>query len=55
MPKYEIEMTVFFAGEVEADSEEEAHDIFIEEREVLYYQWCERESIKEIEDDEEEK
>ena len=54
MPKYNIEMTVNFAGEVEADTEEEAVDYFIKNREYMYYESLESETIEEIDDEEEE-
>lgn len=54
MPKYNIEMTVNFAGEVEADTEEEAVSYFIEKREYMYYESLESETIEEIDDEEEE-
>lgn len=54
MPKYYIEMTVNYEGEVEADTEEEARDYFISKRESMYYESLESENIEEIEDEEEE-
>ena len=54
MPKYQIDMTVNFSGEVEADTEEEAVDYFISNREHMYYESLESESIEEIEEEEEE-
>lgn len=54
MAKYWIEMTVNFAGEVEADSEDEATEYFIRNREHMYYESLESEDIQEIDDEEEE-
>lgn len=56
MPKYQIEMTVNFSGEVEADTEGEAIEYFIDKRESMYYESLESSSVQEIEeyDDEEE-
>ncbi len=51
MPKYNIEMTVNFAGEVEADTEEEAVSYFIEKREYMYYESLESETIEEIDEE----
>lgn len=48
MGKYEIDMTVNYSGVVEADSEEEARDLFIEEREHAYYDSCESETIVKV-------
>jgi len=50
MPKYNIEMTVNFAGEVEADTEEEAVEHFIQNREVWYFDSVESESVEEMEE-----
>jgi uncharacterized protein YneR len=50
MPKYQIDMTVNYSGEVEADTEEEAVTDFIEKREVWYFESVESESIEEIEE-----
>ena len=54
MPKYRIDMTVNFSGEVEADTEDEAVDYFIRNREHMYYESVEEESIEEIEEYDEE-
>jgi hypothetical protein len=54
MPKYQIDMTVNYSGEVEADTEEEAVDYFIKNREYIYYESLESENIEEVEDEEEE-
>jgi ribosomal protein L20A (L18A) len=51
MPKYQIDMTVNFSGEVEADTEEEAVDYFISNREHMYYESVDSETIEEIEED----
>jgi hypothetical protein len=53
MPKYQIDMTVNFSGEVYADSEEEAVTYFIKNREHMYYESLESEDIEELEDDDE--
>lgn len=53
MPKYYIEMTVNFAGEVEADTEDEAVDYFIKNREHMYYDSVESEDINEIDEEDE--
>lgn len=50
MPKYQIDMTVNFSGEVEADTEDEAVDYFIRNREHVYYESVESEMIEEIEE-----
>lgn len=50
MPKYRIDMTVNFSGEVDADTEDEAVDYFIRNREHMYYESVEEESIEEIEE-----
>ncbi len=50
MPKYQIDMTVNFSGEVEAETEEQAVRYFIEKREVWFYESLESESIEEIGD-----
>ena len=52
MPKYNIEMTVNFAGEVEANTEEDAVEHFIERREAWYFESVESESVEEIEEEE---
>ena len=52
MPKYQIDMTVNYSGEVYADSEEEAVDYFIREREHIYYESLESETIEELEEEE---
>jgi hypothetical protein len=56
MPKYQIDMTVNFSGEVYAENEDEALDYFIKNREAYYYESLESEDIEELqeEDDEEE-
>jgi len=54
MPNYQIEMTVNYSGEVDADSEDEAREYFIKKREAWYYESLEYESIEELEDDDEE-
>ena len=54
MPKYQIDMTVNFSGEVEADTEEEAVDYFISNREHMYYESVDSETIEEIEEYDEE-
>lgn len=54
MPKYQIDMTVNFSGEVEADTEDEAVSYFIEKREYMYYESVEDESIELVEEDEDE-
>lgn len=54
MPKYQIDMTVNFSGEVYADSEDEAREYFIKNREAWYYESLESEDIEELEDDEDE-
>jgi hypothetical protein len=53
VPKYQIEMTVNYSGEVYADNEDEAREQFIRDREHRYYESVESESIEEIDDDEE--
>ena len=54
MAKYNIEMTVNFAGEVEADTEEEALAYFIENREHQFYESVDSESVEEVEEEEDE-
>ena len=54
MPKYQIDMTVNFSGEVYAENEEEAVDYFIREREHMYYESLESETIEELEEEEDE-
>ena len=50
MPKYRIDMTVNYSGEVEADTEDDAVDYFIRNRELLYYESVESEMIEEVEE-----
>jgi len=50
MPKYRIDMTVNFSGEVEADTEEDAVSYFIDKREYMYYESVEHEMVEEIEE-----
>ena len=54
MAKYRIDMTVNFSGEVEADTEEEAVDYFVRNREHMYYESVEDETVEELDDDDEE-
>ena len=54
MPTYQIDMTVNFSGEVEADTEEEAVHYFIEKREYMFFESVEDETIEELEDYEDE-
>lgn len=53
MPKFQIDMTVNFSGEVEADTEEEAYNDFIRQREYRFFESVEDEFIQEIEEEEE--
>lgn len=50
MPRYRIDMTVNFSGELEADTEDEAVDYFIRNREHMYYESVDSEHIEEIEE-----
>ena len=50
MAKYRSDMTVNFSGEVDADTEDEAVDYFIRNREHMYYESVESESIEEVEE-----
>lgn len=50
MPKFRIDMTINYSGEVEADTEGEAVDYFISNREHMYYESVDSESIEEIEE-----
>lgn len=50
MPKYDIEMTIKYAGIVDAADEDEARRMFIEDRETLYFQDSEDESIVQMEE-----
>ena len=52
MAKYYIEMTVNYEGEVEADTEEEAREYFIKNREHMYYESVESDKVEEIEEEE---
>jgi len=54
MPKFQIDMTVNFSGEVEADTEEEAYEDFIRQREYRFFDSVEDEFIQQLEDQEEE-
>ena len=50
MAKYRIDMTVNYSGEVEADTEDQAVDYFIRNREHMYYESVESEMIEEVEE-----
>lgn len=50
MPKYRIDMQVNYSGEVEADTEQDAVDYFIRNKETMYYESVEEESIEELEE-----
>lgn len=50
MAKFQIDMTVNYSGEVEADTEEEAVEEFIRKREVWYFDSVEEQSIEEVEE-----
>ena len=54
MPKYKIDMQVNYSGEVEADTEQEAVDYFIRNKETMYYESVEDEYIEELEEYEDE-
>ena len=50
MPKYQIDMQVNYSGEVEADTEEEAMDYFVRNKETMYYDSVEDETVEEVEE-----
>lgn len=50
MARYRIDMTVNYSGEVDADTEEEAVEYFIRNREHMYYESVDSESIEEVEE-----
>jgi hypothetical protein len=54
MPKYYITQTVNYAGTVEADTEEQARDYFVQNAHTEFYDSVESEDIEEEEEDEEE-
>ena len=51
MPKYIIEQQVNYYAEIEADSEDEARDLYLKEQD-RYYESVESETIELKEDDE---
>ena len=51
MPRYEVEMTVVFAGVVEADSEQEAEDATYDD---LMYCYTDEHTVTELEEEDEE-
>jgi hypothetical protein len=51
MPKYEISAMYEYGGQVEADSEEEAYQIFIDDLDAFYYGTYSYD-IEEVEEDE---
>ena len=53
MPKYIIEQQVNYYAEIEADSEQEARDLYLKEQD-MYYESVESESIEEEEEEYEE-
>jgi len=52
MPRYYVEMTVSFSGEIEADSETEAESLAIYDSNVMY-DGLDDISVQEIEEEEE--
>lgn len=48
--RYRIDMTINYSGEVEADTEDEAVEYFIRNREHMYYESVEEEKIEEVEE-----
>jgi len=54
VPKFKIDMQVNYSGEVEADTEQEAVDYFIRNKETMYYESVEDEYIEELEEYEDE-
>ena len=53
MPKFYVEMLVEFAGEIEADSQEEAERLAIYD-DTVFYQGVDSIDVKEIEEEDEE-
>ena len=52
MPKYIVEQQVNYYAEIEADSEEEARDLYLKDQDT-YYESVEEESIELKEEDDE--
>ena len=52
MPKYIVEQQVNYYAEIEADSEEEARDLYLKHQDT-YYESVEEESIELKEEDDE--
>lgn len=50
MAKYQVEMTINYAGEISADSEEEARAIFLKNQNA-YYESVESELIQQLDYD----
>jgi hypothetical protein len=53
MPKFYVEMLVEFAGEIEADNQEEAERLAIYD-DTVFYQGVDSIDVKEIEEEDEE-
>ena len=53
MPRYDVEMTVSFVGEIEADSKEEAERLAIYD-DTVFYDGVDEITITELEEDEDE-
>lgn len=52
MPRYEVKMTIEFAGEIEAETQEEAERLAIYD-DTVFYQGVDSIEIEELEEDEE--